>query len=44
MIARIIEWSIRWRMLVISMTLAIAAIGVYAALGLRVQHGSILST
>jgi len=25
MIARIIEWSIRWRMLVISMTLAIAA-------------------
>ncbi len=37
MIARIIEWSIRWRMLVISMTLAIAAIGVYAALQLPID-------
>ena len=32
MIARIIEWSIRWRILVISMTLGIAVVGVYAAL------------
>ena len=37
MIARIIEWSIRWRMLVISMTLGIAVIGVYAALQLPID-------
>ncbi len=37
MIARIIEWSIRWRMLVISITLGIAVIGVYAALQLPID-------
>ena len=31
MIARVIHWSIRWRMLVISLSLGLAAIGVYAA-------------
>jgi cobalt-zinc-cadmium resistance protein CzcA len=37
MIARIIEWSIRWRILVISMTLGIAVVGVYAALQLPID-------
>lgn len=37
MIARIIEWSIRWRTLVISMTLGIAVVGVYAALQLPID-------
>ena len=37
MIARVIHWSIRWRVLVISLSLGLAAIGVYAAFQLAID-------
>ncbi|MGE0705979.1 MAG: efflux RND transporter permease subunit, partial [Vicinamibacterales bacterium] len=37
MIARVIEWSIRWRVLVVCVTLGIGALGVYAAFQLPID-------